>query len=273
MRAHNELSRTVSVAVVLAGLVILAACTPAKTRSYSSDSGSTTSGFNDAGDSWRHTNQDTEKTRNTTGEANRSDSIEKKVFGAAAAAGGEKLGTAMWGPLGGAAGGFVAEIVMGELLNGPPSPTPLDSMPANARCEEVYGLIFNLQFEWDWAWMEDRQQSNEDIQGKRDLTVLIRAYDCFRVIQLTQDKNSVSGWCEIPSFKWPSGKPIEVAIYDRDFLFDDGMVTFKTIDDVYGYWKLVIEDGGKQYVVGKLGFLSQSDVAVLRRDYGSKQVR
>lgn len=250
-------------ALALASL--LAGCTLTR-------SSGTASSFNDGADSWRHTDNDTEKTKDADAEAERTSGFDKAASGAAAAAVGwltKPLDQTI--PMASKGLSMAAGFVVAELLNAPPPHEATGPFPDHAPADQVHGLIFRFELPWDSAWMEDHEQASEDQKGRRDLSLRLRGLGFARTIRLTQDKNTAYGWVECAPFAWARGSELSFAVYDSDFMFDDGMLT-AWLNDVNYYWRLVVEDTPNRYVVGKVGFLSESDVALFRRDYADLKV-
>lgn len=256
--------------------VLLLGCT----KTVGGTSGGMTSRFNDGHDTWHHTDNTTDKTKSASGDAEQTtfaEGLAAKGAGTVARWMAGAVFTELTGPVGGAiakqVAGRAVSFIISESLNAPPYAQALGVLEPGPN-DAVHGFVFHLDFPPDLAWMEDDKQSGDDWNGKRDLTLLVRAWGAYRVIRLTQDSNRCYGWCPCTPFLWPRGKSIRCAIYDADVMFNDGMVDF-AIPDVNYYYELWVRDTkrNRSYRVGKLGFLSQSDVGIMREHYGHLRVQ
>lgn len=251
--------------LAIASCAVLLGCTPTRV--------STTSSFNDGHDTWRHTDTDTEKTRTVEAEAERTTLFDKATAaGAKAGVGWITKPLDAQVPLSSFALKQMASFIVSELMNAPPPIEILGPWPAGAAYDFVYGLVFRFEFPHQLAWMEDHRQSPDDANGRRDLTFRVRALGSVRTIRLTQDSNVAYGWCECEPFPWARGTNVQIAVYDADAFFDDGMISVMVPDVQFYYDTIVKDDDESMYRVGRIGFLSQSDVELMRKDYAHLKV-
>lgn len=254
---------------LLAVVLLAASCTI--TRSSDTTASSRSSGFNDGDDTWRHTDESTEKTKTANGTPETHTQTDE-LIAQGAGKGAEWIAGALDASLlGKKIAGRLVQFIAAELLDAPPAALPLyengrETLVPTSNFDEVHGIVVRLEFPYTMGWLQDDRQSSDDANNNRDLTLRIRAWGHWQNVFLTQDGNYCYGWIETKHFKWPRGKSIRIAVYDADAFFDDGMVDFE-IPSVDGYYLLNVKDEAGDHIVGKLGFLSESDIALMRQKY------
>ncbi len=160
------------------------------------------------------------------------------------------------GGIQGAIAGWILEELIGEALKGEPDFRQLDFAPKNSSGDMVYGIIFWFKLE---SGIPCTQAAREGAgEGALDLAVLVRTQGGYTFKTITDNKDKVVGWAEL-RFPWWKGQEIELQVYDEDPGQHDAIAKF-TLPSPYGYYELKV-DGA---TLGKIGFLSKGDVALMR---------
>lgn len=216
--------------------------------------------FNDGADTWRHMDNSTEKTVHAAGTGEPPpNSVVKWAQGKLAEETIKALKISGWQ---GAVAGWALKRLLGELGKGAPDYSELGPLPQLRTGENVFGIVFSLDVPRE---RECAKAARDGEWGDLELSILVRTKGGYVFRKLTDDSHAVAGWSEM-RFPWWTDEPVQVEVYDTDFSMDDAIATF-SIPNPYGYYELSVgRSDGTQESIGKIGFLSESDVLLFRKE-------